>query len=311
MNWIRITVKTTTEGSDVVSEILSGISAGGVIIEDAADIRAYNRPKEEWDYIDENLAQGYDEEVCVRGFISEEDDLSAAEQFIAQELQKIKDNAPEYPWGSLQMEIETVKDENWAENWKKYYKPFKPGKYIVIKPSWEEYTPQPGELVLEMDPGAAFGTGTHETTRMCIILLEQYVKKGAAVLDVGCGTGVLAMCAALLGAQSVHAVDIDAEAVKVAKANIESGGFNICAETGNLLENRYENADLIVANIIADAVMKLAPAAKEHLNDGGIYIVSGIINERADEVENCLSSLGFKKVQRLTQGEWTAMAWRK
>ncbi len=311
MNWIRITVKTTTDGSDVVSEILSGISAGGVIIEDAADIRAYNRPKEEWDYIDENLAQGYDEEVCVRGFISEEDDLSAAEQFIAQELQKIKDNAPEYPWGSLQMEIETVKDENWAENWKKYYKPFKPGKYIVIKPSWEEYTPQPGELVLEMDPGAAFGTGTHETTRMCIILLEQYVKKGAAVLDVGCGTGVLAMCAALLGAQSVHAVDIDAEAVKVAKANIESGGFNICAETGNLLENRYENADLIVANIIADAVMKLAPAAKEHLNDGGIYIVSGIINERADEVENCLSSLGFKKVQRLTQGEWTAMAWRK
>ncbi len=311
MNWIRITVKTTTEGSDVVSEILSGISAGGVIIEDAADIRAYNRPKEEWDYIDENLAQGYDEEVCVRGFISEEDDLSAAEQFIAQELQKIKDNAPEYPWGSLQMEIETVKDENWAENWKKYYKPFKPGKYIVIKPSWEEYTPQPGELVLEMDPGAAFGTGTHETTRMCIILLEQYVKKGAAVLDVGCGTGVLAMCAALLGAQSVHAVDIDAEAVKVAKANIESGGFNICAETGNLLENRYENADLIVANIIADAVMKLAPAAKEHLNDGGIYIVSGIINERADEVENCLSSLGFQKVQRLTQGEWTAMAWRK
>ena len=307
MNWIRITVKTTTEGSDVVSEILSGISAGGVIIEDAADIRAYNRPKEEWDYIDENLAQGYDEEVCVRGFISEEDDLSAAEQFIAQELQKIKDNAPEYPWGSLQMEIETVK----AENWKKYYKPFKPGKYIVIKPSWEEYTPQPGELVLEMDPGAAFGTGTHETTRMCIILLEQYVKKGAAVLDVGCGTGVLAMCAALLGAQSVHAVDIDAEAVKVAKANIESGGFNICAETGNLLENRYENADLIVANIIADAVMKLAPAAKEHLNDGGIYIVSGIINERADEVENCLSSLGFQKVQRLTQGEWTAMAWRK
>ena len=311
MNWIRITVKTTTDGSDVVSEILSGISAGGVIIEDAADIRAYNRPKEEWDYIDENLAQGYDEEVCVRGFISEEDDLSAAEQFIAQELQKIKDNAPEYPWGSLQMEIETVKDENWAENWKKYYKPFKPGKYIVIKPSWEEYTPQPGELVLEMDPGAAFGTGTHETTRMCIILLEQYVKKGAAVLDVGCGTGVLAMCAALLGAQSVHAVDIDAEAVKVAKANIESGGFNICAETGNLLENRYENADLIVANIIADAVMKLAPAAKEHLNDGGIYIVSGIINERADEVENCLSSLGFQKVQRLTQGEWTAMAWRK
>lgn len=311
MNWIRITVKTTTEGSDVVADILGEISAGGVIIEDAADILAYNRPKEEWDYIDEHLADGYDPEVCVRGFIGEEEDVAAAEQFVLQELQRIKNNAPDFPWGSLHMEVETVRDENWAENWKKYYKPFKPGKYIVIKPSWEEYVPQKEDLVLEMDPGAAFGTGSHETTRMCILLLEEYVKKGCSVLDVGCGTGVLAMCAALLGAQSVRAVDIDAEAVKVAKANAERGGFAIDVECGNLLEKRYENADIVVANIIADAVMKLAPAAKAHLNEGGIYIVSGIINERADEVEAALAAQGFQKLQRLTQGEWTAMAWRK
>ena len=310
MDWIRITVKTTTEGSDVVADILGEISAGGVIIEDAADILAYNRPKEEWDYIDAHLADGYDPEVCVRGFIGLED-AAEAESFVLQGLRNIKSNAPDFPWGSLRMETDIVKDENWAENWKKYYKPFKPGKYIVIKPSWEEYAPQKEDLVLEMDPGAAFGTGAHETTRMCILLLEEYVKKGCAVLDVGCGTGVLAMCAALLGAESVHAVDIDAEAVKVAKANAERGGFAIDVECGNLLENRYENADIVVANIIADAVMKLAPAAKEHLNDGGIYIVSGIIRERADEVEAALTAQGFEKLQRLTQGEWTAMAWRK
>ncbi len=310
MDWIRITVKTTTEGSDVVADILGEISAGGVIIEDAADILAYNRPKEEWDYIDAHLADGYDPEVCVRGFIGRED-AAEAESFVLQGLRNIKSNAPDFPWGSLRMETDIVKDENWAENWKKYYKPFKPGKYIVIKPSWEEYAPQKEDLVLEMDPGAAFGTGAHETTRMCILLLEEYVKKGCAVLDVGCGTGVLAMCAALLGAESVHAVDIDAEAVKVAKANAERGGFAIDVECGNLLENRYENADIVVANIIADAVMKLAPAAKEHLNDGGIYIVSGIIRERADEVEAALTAQGFEKLQRLTQGEWTAMAWRK
>ena len=310
MDWIRITVKTTTEGSDVVADILGEISAGGVIIEDAADILAYNRPKEEWDYIDAHLADRYDPEVCVRGFVGKED-AAEAESFVLQGLRNIKSNAPDFPWGSLRMETDIVKDENWAENWKKYYKPFKPGKYIVIKPSWEEYAPQKEDLVLEMDPGAAFGTGAHETTRMCILLLEEYVKKGCAVLDVGCGTGVLAMCAALLGAESVHAVDIDAEAVKVAKANAERGGFAIDVECGNLLENRYENADIVVANIIADAVMKLAPAAKEHLNDGGIYIVSGIIRERADEVEAALAAHGFEKLQSLTQGEWTAMAWRK
>ena len=311
MDWIRFTVKTTTLGSDVISEILSGVSAGGVIIEDAADITSYNRPKEEWDYIDEELAQGYDEEVCVRGFVSEDEDIESLENFVRENLVTVRENNPDFPWGSLTFIKEKIKDENWGETWKKYYKPFKPHKKIVIKPSWEEHEKQEGELVLELDPGAAFGTGSHETTRMCIGFLEDYVTKGSSVMDVGCGTGILAMCAYLLGAKSVKAVDIDAEAVKVAKENMLRCGYDIEVTQANLLENTLDKVDIIVANIIADAVMLLAEKANEHLLENGIYITSGIINERADEVEAKISSCGFEKLQRLSLGEWTAFVWRK
>lgn len=311
MDWIRITVKTTTEGADIISEILSQVSTGGVIIEDKQDIKNYNRPKEEWDYIDEELMDAYEDEVCVRGFIAENEDASSLENFVRQSVKEVQSNNPEFPWGSLNIITEFIKDENWGETWKQYYKPFKPNKFIVIKPSWEDYEKQDGDIVLELDPGAAFGTGSHETTKMCIGFLEDYVQKGMSVMDVGCGTGILAMCAYLLGAKPVKAIDIDEEAVKVAKKNMESANFDIEVMCGNLLENFFGKTDIIVANIIADAVMNLAPAAMNHLNDDGIYITSGIINERADEVESKILSCGFKKLQRKSLGEWTAFVWGK
>lgn len=311
MDYIRITVKTTTEGSDVISEILNEYSPGGVIIEDAQDVLGYDRPKEQWDYIDEHLADNYDSEVCVRGFMGEDCDTETAIAEIKSRLKELKDNAPEFPFGSLDVVSEKIKDENWGETWKKYYKPFKPANKIVIKPSWEDYEPEEGDIVLELDPGAAFGTGSHETTKMCIGFLEEYVKPDIAVMDVGCGTGILAMCASLLGAKSVLAVDIDEDAVRVAQANVQGGNYNITVECGNLLEKQYAKADVIVANIIADAVKTLAPAAYNHLNDGGIYITSGIINERADEVEQSIKQAGFEILKKNTLGEWTAFAWRK
>lgn len=309
MDYIKVTVKTTTEGSDVVSEILGEYSSGGVIIEDAADIRNFKGSKEQWDYIDEHLADSYGPEVCVRGFLDEDGEDITEE--IKNRLEALKKNAPDFPFGSLKVESEKVKDENWGETWKKFYKPFKPADKIVIKPSWEEYEPQKGDLVLELDPGAAFGTGSHETTRMCIGFLEKYITPDCDVMDVGCGTGILAMCAALLGAKSVLAVDIDESAVKVAKENVKNGGFNIRVECGNLLEKQFASVDVIVANIIADAVKALAPAAKEHLKENGVYITSGVINERADEVENAIKDCGFNLLERKTLGEWTAFAWKK
>lgn len=311
MDYIRITVKTTTEGSDVISEILNEYSPGGVIIEDAQDVLGYDRPKEQWDYIDEHLADNYDSEVCVRGFMGEDCDTETAIAEIKSRLKELKDNAPEFPFGSLDVVSEKIKDENWGETWKKYYKPFKPANKIVIKPSWEDYEPEEGDIVLELDPGVAFGTGSHETTKMCIGFLEEYVKPDIAVMDVGCGTGILAMCASLLGAKSVLAVDIDEDAVRVAQANVQGGNYNITVECGNLLEKQFAKADVIVANIIADAVKTLAPVAYNHLNDGGIYITSGIINERADEVEQSIKQAGFEILKKNTLGEWTAFAWRK
>lgn len=311
MDWIRITVKTTTEGADVISEILSEVSQGGVIIEDKEDIKGYNRPKGEWDYIDDELLEGYSDEVLVRGFIGENEDVEGLESFVKEGVKRVKENNPDFPWGSLQVVTEFIKDENWGETWKKFYKPFKPNEKIVIKPSWEEYVPEKDDIVLELDPGAAFGTGSHETTRMCIGFLEEYVTEGKTVMDVGCGTGILAMCAHLLGAKEVTAIDIDAEAVKVAKKNMDAQGFPIEVTCGNLLENFFGKKDIIVANIIADAVMLLASSAREHLNDNGIYITSGIINERADEVEEKILSVGFKKISRKTLGEWTAFVWGK
>lgn len=311
MDYIRVTVKTTTEGSDVVSEILGEYSSGGVIIEDAADIKNFKGSKEQWDYIDEHLADSYDSEVCVRGFLGEDEDIDGIVEEIKQRLSELKKNAPDFPLGSLKVECEKIRDENWGETWKKFYKPFKPAEKIVIKPTWEDYEPQSGDLVLELDPGAAFGTGSHETTRMCIGFLEKYITPDCDVMDVGCGTGILAMCAALLGAKSVLAVDIDESAVKVAKENVEAGGFNIKVECGNLLEDRFGTVDVIVANIIADAVKALAPAAKENLRENGVYITSGIINERADEVENAIKDCGFTLLERKSMGEWTAFAWKK
>lgn len=310
MNWTRITVKTTTAASDVVADIVAEISPTGVIIEDRHDVLGYDRPREQWDYVDEHLADSFEAEVCVRGF-TEENHGEEAAALVCERLARAKANNPEFDWGTLTVLSETVKDENWAENWKKFYKPFKAGKKIVIKPSWEEYEAKQGELVLEMDPGAAFGTGSHETTKMCICLLEEFIGKDSTVIDVGCGTGVLAMCASLLGAKDVCAIDLDPAAVTVAKKNASEGNFNIKCVQGNLLEGDFGACDVVVANIIANAVMALAPAARKHLNENGVYITSGIINERADEVQSAIAANGFTLIKKMTQGSWTAFAWRK
>jgi ribosomal protein L11 methyltransferase len=214
--------------------------------------------------------------------------------------------------GSLTLSIGNVRDEDWAENWKKYYKPFRVGKRLLVKPVWETVPDDPDALVIEIDPGMAFGNGTHETTALCMAMIEERLHPGDAVLDVGTGSGILAIAAARLGAGAVLAVDLDPVAVRVAKENIERNGLSdrITAQEGDLLAGVQMQANVVVANIIADAIILLSGAVKQHIVPGGAFIASGIIREREQDVRDAMAAAGFTIEAAAHKGEWVALAAR-
>ena len=204
-----------------------------------------------------------------------------------------------------------VNEEDWANAWKAYYKPLHIGKRMVIVPAWEKYDEQPGEIVVRMDPGMAFGTGSHETTRLVIGLLEKYTPKGGRMLDVGCGSGILAICASKLGAGQCYAYDIDPVAVKVANENIRHSGItNVTCEVSDLLRDvdRAYPYDLITANIVADIIIRMSPDVGALMHAGTVLLVSGIILERSDDVVEALEANGLKIVERVVENDWCAMA---
>ena len=201
-------------------------------------------------------------------------------------------------------------DSEWLYKWQEHFKPAKVGERIVVKPGWEDYDPSEGELVIEMDPGMAFGSGLHETTSMCVKALEKYMPEDARVLDVGTGTGILAMAAVLLGAENALGIDIDEEAVRVATENIRKNDLegSISVIKGDLMEGVDYRPDVIVANLMADLVMMLSPAAAIQLDPGGIYITSGILDIKEDVVKKAIEAAGFDIIEVLKDGEWRAIA---
>ena len=210
--------------------------------------------------------------------------------------------------GVAKVESEKMFEEDWANNWKKYYKPTKVGEKIVVKPIWEEYDAQGEELVVELDPGMAFGTGTHETTRMCIQSLEKYVKEDSTVFDVGCGSGILAIAAAKLGSKMAVGVDLDPVAVESAKENVGYNNLeNIQILYGNLVEVIDRKADIVVANIIAEVICILTEDVKRVLKDNGYFITSGIIHDRVDMVTKKLEETGFEVIEINKDGEWNCI----
>ena len=209
------------------------------------------------------------------------------------------------------IDISGVNEDDWANSWKAYYKPIKIGERIVIVPAWEKYDAKEGEIIVKMDPGMAFGTGSHETTRLVIGLLEKYVRGGERVLDVGTGSGILAICASKLGAKECKAYDIDPVAVKVARENIkDSGQQNITCDQSDLLrqvELSKGGYDIICANIVADIIIRMTPDVAAYLNEGGVILASGIIIERSEDVISCFEANGFKIANKAVENGWCAL----
>ncbi len=310
MDWMEAVVHTTTMGADVVSEVLMNAGAVGTSIEDRYDVTSSKKEDGMWDMIDEDVLRHMSEDVLVKAYFREDQSAQETLLLVQEKLREIGRMDLGFDLGSLAVEHTSVHEQDWAENWKKYYKPFRAGERLVIKPSWEPYEAQDGDLVLELDPGMAFGTGTHETTFMCMEQLERYVKPGCRAIDVGCGSGILALAAAKLGARDVLAIDLDELAVKVAAENTVKNGLSdvVRVKHGDLLENSEEQADVIVANIIADVICFLCGPAKKHLLPGGVFICSGIIREREDDVQRALAQAGYTVCNRLAKGEWVCLA---
>ena len=313
MEWIEVIVHTTTAGTDIVSERLREGGAQGTMAEDRADVPDPAKPNGFWEIIDPHLIDGMPEDVLVHAWYEPEAGLRDRIAALETDLSALKTVIPEIDFGSLRVETVHIPEENWAEEWKKYFKPFRAGESLVVKPTWETYEAQPGDKVIEIDPGMAFGSGTHETTGMCLTLLERAIRGGERVIDVGTGSGILAIGAALLGAGEVLATDIDPNAVRVAAENIAHNGLSgvIRAEQGDLLERVDSTCEVCVANIIADVIIGFARPLREHIVPGGLFICSGIIREREEEVRAALAAADYTIMEVCRRGEWCAMLSRR
>lgn len=307
MKWIEVKVKTTHEAVEIVSNILHEAGAGGVVIQDPEDMKVQQKEEGNWDYIDESLWETMAEGVCIKAYLAETPDLSDEMKIVRERIERISEYGVDP--GVVEVTTSKVYEQDWSSSWKKYYKPTKVGKYIVIKPTWEEYQEKENEYIIELDPGMAFGTGTHETTRLCIQFLEEYTKESSTVLDIGTGTGILGIAAAKLGSSKVIGVDIDPVAVKVAKENTALNQVEDVVEIrqGDLLDKVTEQGDIVVANIIADVIIELSKIIRKFLKKDGVFIASGIILDRLEDVKEACRRENIEILSIKELGEWAAL----
>lgn len=305
MKWAEISIQTSHEATEAVADIFHDLGASGVVIEDPELVNAYRRSGS-WDYCD--IPEELDTEVVtIKAYLPVDDQLDDKLRVFEDRVNRLHEHNLDKGRGCIN--CREVQEEDWASSWKEYFHPVRVSDHIVIKPSWEEYLHVEGDIVIELDPGMAFGTGTHHTTSMCIRCLEDTIKAGSTVFDVGTGSGILAVAAAKLGAAHVHAVDLDPVAVRVAKENV---AFNNVESTvgvaqGDLLTGVEGKADVIVANIIADIIIKMLPDVRMRLADKGTFIASGIIAERLSDVTEALIANGFCVDKAIEEGGWVAI----
>ncbi|ATW25352.1 50S ribosomal protein L11 methyltransferase [Candidatus Formimonas warabiya] len=309
MNYLEVTVTTTEEMSESIANLFWELGAGGVVIEDPQAIKQHidGQHWDAWDIPQELLDA---ENIELKGYFPIDVRLIATMAAFKREAEEIKHL---FPGGRIEITETEVAAENWATSWKAFYKPEKIGARVVIKPSWEQYQEDQGDVVVEMDPGMAFGTGNHPTTAMCIRALEDHVFPGCRVLDIGTGSGILSVTAVKLGAEKVIAVDHDPVSIDVARENIALNGASdkVTVLQGDLASDIKERVDLVVANIIADVIIRLIPQAAGLIQQNSIFISSGIIKERLLEVEEELEKHSFYIEKVMEEGEWAAVVARR
>lgn len=306
--WIEVTIVTSSEAVEAVSGILYNTNVKGVSIEDPEDIEFKKKNPGDWDYFDETLLMVKDGAI-VKGYYKQDEQLDEYLRYIKDSINNLDQFGIDKGKGLIT--VCKVNEEDWENNWKKYYKPTKIGDRVVVKPIWENYEAKDDDLIIELDPGMAFGTGTHETTRMCIKALEKYVKPETTVFDIGTGSGILAITAAKLEAKEVIGVDLDPVAVKSASENVKYNNIdNIKILHGNLMEVVEGKADIVVANIIADVIIFLVDGVKDFIAKGGRFISSGIILDRKDDVVKKLEESGFVVEEVNVEGEWVCIVAR-
>jgi ribosomal protein L11 methyltransferase len=317
MEWTEVNIFTATAGIELLCSKLTDIGIKGFAIQDAEDFNEFLENKNgQWDYIDDDLMGLSNCETRITVYLpsnSQGVDMLASIRAMLAEV-KAADTAGEY--GRLEAELSSIREEDWANNWKQYFKPLKVGEKLVIKPSWEEYTGEDDRIILEIDPASSFGTGQHHTTRLCLELLEKSLKKGDKLLDMGCGSGILSIGAMLLGAESAVAVDIEQNAAETAAENAVKNNIDLSVYRtyyGNILTDEKLAAeidgkyDIITANIVADVLIAMKDYFVRYLRDGGTLIVSGIIEERMDEVVDALLSVGFSSPEANVKEGWAAV----
>lgn len=318
MNWIEACVYTTTEATEAVCAALAEAGMSGLVIEDSYDLKNFLSQGGGWDYVDETLLNAPDGEACIKFYVSDNPHGRESLMLVERAVLGLLQMDLGLDLGQLRVKTEIVNDEDWLNNWKKYYKPLDIGARLVICPEWEAYEGK-DKIVVTLNPGHVFGTGLHQSTQLCMEQLENRINGGESVLDLGCGSGVLSITAIRLGAKSALAVDIDPNAVNIAYENARlngiADGYRVLSgdvvSDGSLKEDICaQKYDIVAANIVADVIIALTGLAEECTKPGGFFITSGIIRERVGDVYEALLH-GFEIVAEMVRDEWVCIVGKK
>lgn len=322
MEWTQVDIFTTTEAIDLLSVKIQDLGIRGCSIMDAEDFKEFLEQKYgKWDYLEDGMMELAHCETCVTVYLPQDAQGMETLSALRAMLQQMKEEDTEHIYGRLEAVCSGIREEDWANNWKQYFKPFPVGQKLYIKPSWEEATEAAkNRAILEIDPASSFGTGQHHTTRLCLELMENEITPETKLLDLGCGSGILFIGGMLLGAKQAYGIDIEENATRIAKENAEKNHLpmeqykvscgNIIEDTA-LVQNVGTGYDIICANIVADVLKAMSPQFSGFLKSKGTLIISGIIEERADEVVDTVTAQGFTELERRTGAGWVAVKLKK